>query len=145
MPRESLFARDHGKVHDLRCIRQMFQHLCIGDGLYESNHSRYRRLINFVTLSEAQIRSYHRGFYPGYKGVAVDSIWLTQDLIEIVFQRWDRNAIETFFDRPPEFQENLSVLRPREQVFLYFIRSIVFRVPYQNSYLSSLVRHIFYR
>jgi hypothetical protein len=121
IPSGSLFARDHGRKHDLRFIRPMFQHLSIGDGRYESNQSRYRRLINLVTLTEAQkIRTYRREFHSGYKGVAVDSIWLTHDMMEIVFQRWYRNAVDAFFARHPEYQDNLSALGLRDQFFLTF-------------------------
>ena len=67
IPPGSMFDRDHGRKHDLRFIRQMFQYLSIGDGLYESNQPRYMRLINLVTLTEAQIRTYHREFHSGYR------------------------------------------------------------------------------
>jgi hypothetical protein len=77
-------------------------------------------LIHLVTLTEVQIRTYHRGFNPGYKGVAFDSIWLIRDLMEIVFQRWYRNAVDAFFDRHLEYQDNLSALCPRDQLFSTF-------------------------
>ena len=70
--------------HNLKFIRQMFRHLPIGNDLYdlyESNQSRYMRLINLVILTE-----YHRDLYPDYKGADGDSIWLTHDLVETVLQ-----------------------------------------------------------
>ena len=57
----------------------MFRHvpIPIGNGLDESNQSRYMRSINLVTLTEAQTRAYHPELYPDpdYKGADVDSIW----------------------------------------------------------------------
>jgi hypothetical protein len=120
IPLGSILVCDHGRKHDLRFIWQMFQHLSIGDGLYESNQSQYMRLINLVTLTEAQIRTYHREFHSGYKGVNVDSIWLSHDLMETVFQGWYRNAVLAFFVRHPEYHDNMSALRPRDQFFLTF-------------------------
>ncbi len=94
------------------------------------------RLIKLVTLTEAQIRANHRELYPGYKGVAVDSIWFTHDLMEIVFQGWCREAVDVFFIQYPEYRENLSALRPRDQ---FFLTSQTFHCIVNHKYVTIFV------
>jgi hypothetical protein len=84
IPPGSLFARDPSRVraHDLKFIRQMFQHLPILGTVPMSATDQ------LSYLTEAQTRVYHRKLNPGYKGADVDSIWLKHDLMEVVFQAW---------------------------------------------------------
>ena len=111
IPSLSLFDRENvGSKHDLEFIQGMFQHLPIGNNLYESNQTRYIRSIHIITLTEGQIRTYHRDNYSLNKGLAVNSIWLTHDLIETVFHRWYQNAVDTFFTPHPDYRANLSAL-----------------------------------
>ncbi len=121
IPKDSLFDRENvGTRHDLKFLQEMFEHLPISNNLYESNQARYVRLIHIITLTEGQIRTYHRDNHSLNKGLAVSSKWLTHDLSETVFHRWYQNAIDTFFTHHPEYRANLSALRPREQFFLTF-------------------------
>ena len=113
IPTRSIFNLPASTRHERNFLRKMFQHQPIGSNLFESNQSRYVRLINLVTLTEAQITAYHRELYPRYKG-----IWLTLDLMESVFQWWHREAIDAFFRLYPEYHDDLSTLRPREQFFM---------------------------
>ena len=137
IPNDSLFDRgDVGAISDFRFLHHMFQHLPIGDNLYESNHSRYVRLLHIITLTERQIRTYHQDISSLNKKSTINSVWLTHDLMENVFHKWYQDAIDIFFTHYPERRNDLSALNPREQFVLTF-RACHFVYSPKSEFLSN--------